>query len=857
MEAGRTESAANALRLNVQVWVSDERFVLRGRNDATTIARAAAAVRGVVGELLAPYEAFSASSVRATKAKGRVSGLYDIKLVGENRLVVDAGIARLAGIGFYKLAREDELQEDDCFTLVVPKVMCIGPLLADLANLTGVSAVAYETGGGILGAGDDKARVVVKGSLEAALGRVPACIRWEEGRGKVLPPRTGAGIQGFASAGVWGGDRVMAAMPRGSTVRARTLKMGVLAIGVERADINVGRPLRQFFAEMFMAAEGDVSFFSLHRKGFTEGAFEVTIPDTVENRELKAALVDRCVTGAWKPSSGNEFMHYHDPTPPSLIITVDGFKLIAATRLLAPDYIDVGERVEASRGEVMDRLRVQLGAFMETAAADRAALLAVQAHLRSELMAQSTLQTQALKDQLDQTKETITALQVQTTGIVEGMRQHRCSVGKDRPGKEAGMDAGTGPQQDMVYESDYEAAAGGSEWNAEREEAGEEETHAGDEVVLGRLVVEDAKAGKPTTDTQDTKSRRVHGQGSARRRGGPCTCDVTGGEAGWWRRWGTFLLVWLLLCVGGSAGVTWAYQKGREKGAIQGSGGARHNESPMMLRFAKYRSSHGLSGLGRAFAGGRSLTRKKRGHLLAWPVLVDVNLWAETWKWKAEKEISSGWIERGQPERRMQVEFGGGSWTGRGANWGARSTMEQLWRSRRGWRWWAELLWSREGRRLRDRQKRRTRWLWGERCRNGRPTIWEEAWLRARATGRRRWRSDGDADGAALVYSTWAGIRGFAVRGTARPICQTRRRGGGWGLTKWILWGVLLAQICGAHGVETTWVTTAGDEVNSVGRAMMSVWLARAAVAAAYVQRFLRRRWHGGWLAQERRESSA
>ena len=227
----------------------------------------------MVGELLAPYEAFSASSVRATKAKGIISGLYDIQLVGENRAVLDAGIARLAGIGFYELAREDELQEDDCFTLVVPKVMCIGPLLFDLANLTGVSAVAYETGGGILGAGDDKARVVVKGSLEAALGRVPACIRCEKGRGKVLPTGTGAGIPGVASAGVWGGDRVMAAMPRGWTVRARTLKIGVLAMGAESADINVGRPLRQFFAEMFMAAEGDVSFFALYRKGFTEGAF--------------------------------------------------------------------------------------------------------------------------------------------------------------------------------------------------------------------------------------------------------------------------------------------------------------------------------------------------------------------------------------------------------------------------------------------------------------------------------------------------------------------------------------------------------------------------------------------------------
>ena len=177
------------------------------------------------------------------------------------------------------------------------------------------------------------------------------------------------------------------------------------------------------------------------------------------------------------------------------------------------------------------------------------------------------------------------------------------------------MEAGTGPQQDMVDEINYEAVAGGIEGKAEREEVGEEEadTRAREDVELGRLVKEDAKAGKPAAATQDTTSRRVQGQGSAMRSGGARTCDVPGGEAWRWRRWGTFLLVLLLLCVGGSADWTWAYQRGQEEGAIQGCGGALHNESPMMLRIAKYRSTHGLSGLGRAFAGGRSLTRKKRG----------------------------------------------------------------------------------------------------------------------------------------------------------------------------------------------------------------------------------------------------
>ena len=123
-------------------------------------------------------------------------------------------------------------------------------------------------------------------------------------------------------------------------------------------------------------------------------------------------------------------------------------------------------------------------------------------------------------------------------------------------GKETGTDAGSGPQQYRVCESDYEEVAGGSEWNAKTEEVSEEETHVEDEVVLARPAEEEAKAGEPTSETQNTKTRRAQGQDKARRRRGACACDATCGEAWWGKRWGLLLFVWLLCCVGASAGVS-------------------------------------------------------------------------------------------------------------------------------------------------------------------------------------------------------------------------------------------------------------------------------------------------------------
>ena len=76
-------------------------------------------------------------------------------------------------------------------------------------------------------------------------------------------------------------------------------------------------------------------------------------------------MVDMCVAGTWKPSAGNDLMQYHDPAPPSLLVTVDRIKLLAATRLFEPDYVDVGEKVDAEHKEAMEHLCVQLGAVME------------------------------------------------------------------------------------------------------------------------------------------------------------------------------------------------------------------------------------------------------------------------------------------------------------------------------------------------------------------------------------------------------------------------------------------------------------------------------------------------------------
>ena len=51
--------------------------------------------------------------------------------------------------------------------------------------------------------------------------------------------------------------------------------------------------------------------------------------------------------------------------PPSLLLAVDRIKLLGAVRKFEPDYIDVGEKVEAEHKEAMEHLTAQLGAVME------------------------------------------------------------------------------------------------------------------------------------------------------------------------------------------------------------------------------------------------------------------------------------------------------------------------------------------------------------------------------------------------------------------------------------------------------------------------------------------------------------
>ena len=135
LQTRRAAPSALFTRLNILVWTRDEKFVLKGRDDATTISRAAATVRAVVGELPAPHGAFSASRVRAKEARGRVNGVYEIKLVGATRALLDDGIRRLAEAGFHRLMREDDFCDEDCFTVIVPKEACVGTLIADLADL--------------------------------------------------------------------------------------------------------------------------------------------------------------------------------------------------------------------------------------------------------------------------------------------------------------------------------------------------------------------------------------------------------------------------------------------------------------------------------------------------------------------------------------------------------------------------------------------------------------------------------------------------------------------------------------------------------------------------------------------------
>ena len=153
--------------------------------------------------------------------------------------------------------------DDDCFTVIVPKEICVGTLIANLEDLTDASKIAYETGGGLPGAGFDKARLVVNGSVDDVLQKAPRFIRSDEGLITVLPVRKGGGtaVPANGTEDASGAGLVASrftVMPGRTASRAGTLKMGVLAVGIARSDTNVGRPMRQFFAEFFSAPEDDV-----------------------------------------------------------------------------------------------------------------------------------------------------------------------------------------------------------------------------------------------------------------------------------------------------------------------------------------------------------------------------------------------------------------------------------------------------------------------------------------------------------------------------------------------------------------------------------------------------------------------
>jgi len=384
----------------------------------------------VVGELLAPHGAFSASRVRANEARGRVNGVYEIKLVGANRAQLEDGIRRLAEAGFHPLMREEAFRDEDCFTVIVPKEACVGTLIADLADLTIATRMAYETGGGFPGAGFDKARLVVNGAVEDALKMAPKLFRVEAGLITVAPVRRN-GTSGHMNGG---GDMVEGSfttsrfmvMPGRAATRAGTLKMGVLAVGMDRSDTNMGRPLRPFLAEFFSAPENDVRFFSLHRRGFADGAFEVTVPDSPDNRVMKSALAARCAGGLWQPEAGDEVLQYHDTDPPLLLFAVDRVQLVAAVRKFESDYMDVREEVEAELKVTMEHLTAKLSAAVENAAADRAALADGQTQIRQQLMEQALAQTKAMKAQAataaahnTQIERTLAALQAQTAEMVK------------------------------------------------------------------------------------------------------------------------------------------------------------------------------------------------------------------------------------------------------------------------------------------------------------------------------------------------------------------------------------------------------------------------------------------------------
>ena len=247
--ARRTSDTAKCVRQTFLTWVHDKKVVLRGKGDAVTIARAHAAVREAIPTLLARHDAFSAARVRAKEARGKVCGLYELKLVAPSPEGMTMGMARLAGAGFRTVVTKEAFGEEECCTILVPKDACIGELIEELVNLAGVTKVAYTMGGGIPGAGTDKVRLCINGSPEDLVKADPKLTRLDAGVVTVSPLATAAVAEaaeaGSAGSGLTTAARYMV-VPGRAMARGGSLKIGVLAIGVERDYNREGQPLRQF-----------------------------------------------------------------------------------------------------------------------------------------------------------------------------------------------------------------------------------------------------------------------------------------------------------------------------------------------------------------------------------------------------------------------------------------------------------------------------------------------------------------------------------------------------------------------------------------------------------------------------------
>ena len=259
VQSRRSSASAKCVRQTLLTWVHDDKFVLRGKGDAVTIARAHAAVRVAIPTMLAKHEAFGAARVRAKEARGKVCGLYELKLVAHTPEEMLLGRARLTTAGFMPLVTEEEFGEEECCTILVPKDACIGGLIQELVNLAGVTKLAYSVGGGLPGAGIDKVRLCINGTPEMLVKADPKLARLDDGVVSVYPLAAVAVAEAAETGGVGSGlttsARYMVVLGRASSRRGN-LKIGVLAIGVERDDNREGRPLRQFLRRRFFGGGG-------------------------------------------------------------------------------------------------------------------------------------------------------------------------------------------------------------------------------------------------------------------------------------------------------------------------------------------------------------------------------------------------------------------------------------------------------------------------------------------------------------------------------------------------------------------------------------------------------------------------